>query len=69
MFNTMTGIIRCAEDNLDRFVGQAMKNDVVYLYDLVGVVAQIHSAKEHRSHLVSLINGERENSGLDDDPF
>ena len=59
MFNTMTGITRCAEENLDRLVNQAMKDDVVYIYDLVGFVAQIRSATDHRSHLVSLVNGER----------
>ena len=56
----MTGNTRCAEDNLDRLIGQTMKDEVVYLYDLVGVVAQIYSARDRRSHLVSMVNGERE---------
>lgn len=58
-FNTTTGIIRCAEENLDELVNQTMKDDVVYIYDLVGVVVQIYNAEDHRSHLVSLINGKR----------
>lgn len=59
MFNTMTGITRCAEENLDRLVSQATKDNVVYIYDLVGVVMQIYNAKDHKSHLVSLINGKK----------
>ena len=56
-FTPTDGNIRCAEDNLDRLIAQAKPGEVIYYYDLVGVVAQIYSTKECRSHLVAMVNG------------
>ena len=56
VFNPIDGSIRCFEENLDQLGMQARKSDVVYVYDLVGVVAQI-STREGRSHLVAMVNG------------
>ena len=57
LFSPTDGNIRCTEEHLDRLIAQAGKGDVVYYYDLVGVVAQIYSTRESRSHLVAMVNG------------
>ena len=57
VFNPTDGNVRCAEENVDRLIAQARKGEVVYCYDLVGVVAQIYSTRECRSHLVAMVSG------------
>lgn len=52
LFLHQTGHVTCAEENLEQMEGR------LSIYDLVGVVAQIHSARDRKSHLVSLIDGE-----------
>ncbi len=46
---------------MDQLSIQARKTDVVYFYDLVGVVARI-TTREGRSHLVAMVNGKGQTS-------
>ena len=53
MFLQPDGQVHCLEGNLD----QSMLHHSLYIHDLVGFVAKIHSTQDQKAHLVSLING------------